>query len=113
MTCMPAARFRSFLAFVGSFTLERCARVVYLVAVTWAIIRLSVRPRTWRRTVREVLARQILLTGVEATGFTSRVAVLVGISVVVEAQLWLRKVGQSKLLGPLLVAVIIRELGPL
>jgi phospholipid/cholesterol/gamma-HCH transport system permease protein len=110
---MPATRFRSFLAFIGSVALERFARIAHLVAVTLAVLRLSVRVRTWRRTVREVLARQILLTGVEATGFTSRVALLVGVSVVVEAQLWLKKVGQSKLLGPLLVAVIIRELGPL
>lgn len=110
---MPVNRFRTFLALVGSWAIDRLARILYVVAVTWTVLKLTVRPRTWRRTVREVLARQILITGVEATGFTSRVAFLVGVLVVVQAQLWLRKVGQTKLLGPLLVAVIIRELGPL
>jgi phospholipid/cholesterol/gamma-HCH transport system permease protein len=41
------------------------------------------------------------------------VAFLVGIVVVVQAQLWLGRVGQSRLLGPVLVAVVLRELGPL
>src|SRR3712207_9576670 len=66
--------------------------------------------RSWRRTVRDVLARQVLYSGVEATPFTVVVAFLVGVSIVVQVQLWVRKVGQSQLIGPLLVAVVIREL---
>ena len=105
--------FRAFLAAVGSFALDRLRRLRYLAAVALAVAVLAVRPRTWRRTVRDVLARQVLFTGAEAAGFTCRVAFLVGISVVVQAQLWVRKVGQSQLLGPLLVAVVVREVGPL
>jgi phospholipid/cholesterol/gamma-HCH transport system permease protein len=105
--------FQGALAAIGSFALGRMGRVPYLAAVTYAVVRLAARRRTWRRTVRDVLARQILYTGVEATPFTTAVAFLVGISIVVQAQLWVRKVGQSQLLGPLLVAVIVRELGPL
>lgn len=101
------------LAFVGSLTIDRVRRVRYLTSVFVYVMAHAVRPRTWRRTVRAVLVRQILFTGAEAAGFTSRVAVLVGISAVVQAQLWLGKVGQRQLLGPVLVAVVIRELGPL
>jgi len=40
------------------------------------------------------------------------VAAFVGISVVVQLTFWTGEVGQSQLLGPLLVAVVARELGP-
>lgn len=106
-------RFTNVLAGVGEHTLRRLRRVAYYTAVAVAVLRVGLRPGTWRRTVRDVFARQILYSGVEATPFTSQVAFLVGVSVVVQVQLWLRKVGQSELLGPVLVAVVIRELGPL
>jgi len=40
------------------------------------------------------------------------VAVFVGISVVVQLTFWVGEAGQSQLLGPLLVTVVARELGP-
>lgn len=60
-----------------------------------------------------VLARQIVFTGYDAIGFVAVVAMLAGISVVVQAQVWMGRLGQSELLGPLLVTVIVREVGPL
>jgi phospholipid/cholesterol/gamma-HCH transport system permease protein len=98
---------------VGSATLGYLRRASYTLAVTLSVLRLAAKPATWRRTVRDALARQILFSGVEATPFTVVVAFLVGISVVVQAQLWLGRVGQTQLLGPVLVAVVLRELGPL
>jgi len=59
------------------------------------------------------LSRQILFTGIDAVYFVSFVAIMVGISVVAQTQVWLHRVGQSALVGPLLVAVIMREAGPL
>jgi phospholipid/cholesterol/gamma-HCH transport system permease protein len=105
--------FGSFVSAVGSGTLGYVRRAHYTLAVTFAVLRLAATPSTWRRTVRDALARQLLSSAVEASPFTVMVAVLVGISVVVQAQLWLGRVGQSKLLGPVLVAVVLRELGPL
>jgi phospholipid/cholesterol/gamma-HCH transport system permease protein len=84
------------------------------VAATAAtVILLAARPSTWRRTVRKALATQIVFAGVGAAGFTAGVGFLVGLIVVVQAQFWLHRVGQSEYLGPLLVAVVIREIGPL
>ena len=79
----------------------------------WTVLRLALKPGSWPRTVRDVFARQLLFTGVEALRFIGLVGVLVGISVVLQAQLWLGKFGQSALLGPILVAVVVREAGPL
>jgi phospholipid/cholesterol/gamma-HCH transport system permease protein len=73
----------------------------------------AVRPRSWPRTTRTVLGRQILFTGVDAVGVVGLIALLAGIAVVTQAQLWLGQLGQSEVVGPLLVAVIVRELGPI
>jgi len=87
--------------------------MVYLVAVIWTILCRASRRCHWPRTVRAVLARQILFTGVEALSFVALIAGAVGISVVVQAQLWMRMFGQTQMLGPVLVMVIVREAAPL
>jgi phospholipid/cholesterol/gamma-HCH transport system permease protein len=63
--------------------------------------------------VREVFARQFFLFGVESVRFIFVVAALVGISVVVQLDVWTGRLGQSQTLGPLLVTVVARQLGPL
>lgn len=101
------------LARLGERTLDKLLFFVHVIAVAASVVVVAVRPRHWPRTVRDVLARQILFTGVEATRFISLIALLVGVSIVVQVHVLLTRVGQSDLLGPILVAVIIRELGPL
>lgn len=103
----------NFLGKTGSATIGWWGRYTYLAALLASVVTAAVNPRNWPGTVRNVLARQILFTGYEAVKLVSFIALLVGISVVVQAQLWLGRVGQSELLGPILVAVIIREAGPL
>ena len=101
------------LAGVGGFARAHWCEVQYLAAVLGTTLVLSVQPRRWRRTVRGALARQVLLSGVESVGFVLVVAVLVGISIVVQLDVWTAKLGQSQTLGQLLVMVVARELGPL
>jgi phospholipid/cholesterol/gamma-HCH transport system permease protein len=101
------------LAVLGRVMIEKVRLVTYLLAVVGSVLRSVAAPRHWPRPVRNVLARQILFTGYEATRFVSLLALLVGFSVVLEAQVALRKFGQSGLLGPILVMVLIREVGPL
>jgi phospholipid/cholesterol/gamma-HCH transport system permease protein len=104
---------RKTLAGVGAFTREQWRDVQYLAAVLGTTLYLSAQARRWRRTVRGVLARQCFFFGVESVRFILIVAVLVGISVVVQLGVWTGKLGQSQKLGPLLVVVVVRELGPL
>ncbi len=103
----------SFLGYIGSGVLARWSRLTRLAAITWAVLLRTVRPRTWTAPLRNVLARQVLFTGFEATGFIALIAVIVGALVVVQAQYWLTRLGQSNLIGPILTAVVLRELGPL
>jgi len=110
----------TFVGYIGQSTLAQWQvtrsawrAIAQLFAVAWTVLLLAVRPRYWPRTVRAVFARQILFTGVEALKFVALVAFITGIAVVVQAQLWLGKTGQTALLGPILVMVIIREVAPL
>ncbi len=84
----------------------------YLVAVSSMVVALALRPRHWPRTVRAVLARQVLFTGIDAVGLIAILALIAGLSVVLQTQVWLTRFGQSALIGPILVAVIVREIGP-
>ncbi|MCA1809523.1 MAG: hypothetical protein LC725_08760, partial [Lentisphaerae bacterium] len=90
----------SFLGNLGANTIARARGLNYLVAACWTLLCLAARPRHWPRTTRAVFARQVLFTGFEALKFVMLVALMTGISVVVQAQLWLGKAGQSALLGP-------------
>jgi len=86
---------------------------VYLTSVMCAVAMLAIQPRRWRRTIRQIFARQLLETGVNSIAPVGLVALLIGILVVMQAQLWLGKFGHTEWLGPILVVVVVRELAPL
>jgi len=85
----------------------------HAAAVIGTALGLSVQPRFWTRSVWGQFARQVLAVGVEPLGFICGAAAFVGITVVVQLAFWTGRAGQSEMLGPLLVTVIARELGPL
>jgi phospholipid/cholesterol/gamma-HCH transport system permease protein len=103
----------TFVGKTGDAALKRWHVVRNLAAVIWGVLCLVPIPRTWSRTVREQAAKQIMFTGIDAMRLTLLIALLAGIPIVVQAQLWLTRFGQSEMLGPLLVGVIIREVAPL
>lgn len=97
----------------GAAALSRWASVRHTVTVLCGVLYISVRPGMWPRTVRDVLGRQVVFTGFDALPLVALVAVLAGVSVVSQTQLWLAKIGQTDMLGSLLVSVLIREIAPL
>ena len=86
--------------------------VHHAAAVMGTVLWLAVQPRYCTRKVRKAFTLQVLSIGVEPLWFVSALAIFVGISVVVQLTFWVGQAGQSQLLGPLLVAVVARELGP-
>lgn len=62
-------------------------------AMAAALCALAVQPRRWSQPVRNVLARQILFTGVDALPVVSGVAVLIGLSVVLQIHVQLTRFG--------------------
>ena len=98
---------------VGTAGLAQARKLMLLAAVVAAVLGAALRPNTWRRTIRRALARQILSSGVEAIGLIAFLAIALGIVLVAQYQLWLGNVIQSRWLGPVLVAVVVRELAPI
>jgi phospholipid/cholesterol/gamma-HCH transport system permease protein len=99
-------------AAVGGFARAQWDEMRYTAAVVGTVLFTGVRPRYWARAARTAFARQVLAIGVEPVWFVGALAAFVGISVVVQLTFWVGEAGQSQLLGPLLVAVVARELGP-
>jgi phospholipid/cholesterol/gamma-HCH transport system permease protein len=103
----------SFVAVIGRRALEELRDLGHVTAVVSAVLLLAARPSTWRRTVRDALGQQIFAVGAESVLALSLVAFVVGIPVVVQVDYWLREIGRSALLGPVLVTVMVREAGPI
>lgn len=97
---------------LAAYTLDIWQELRYLAAMLWTIFAASAQRQTWVRTVRRELVRQIYSSGVQATRFVLYVSIAIGISVVAQSLVWMQKIGQPKLLGPLLVTVLIREAVP-
>jgi phospholipid/cholesterol/gamma-HCH transport system permease protein len=94
-------------------TFARLQTIRFVAAVVWTVLALSFRPSTWSSMVRDVLARQIYFTGVGALGITCVGGLMVGISVIAQAGVWLARFDQSAFFGPLVASVVIQNLGPL
>ncbi len=109
----PLSVARSISGFVGEASLTQGRKLLQLAAVATTVLLVSARPATWRRTIRRPLASQIVSSGVEAIGVTVFLAVSLGILLVAQYQLWLGNVVQSRWLGPIFIAVVVRELGPI
>jgi len=103
----------SFVGQIGDRALGGFRSANRIFGVICGMTLLSLKPRSWPRTVRNVLARQIMFTGCDALRFVSLVAFMTGVSVVVQTQVFVSMAGQAELLGPILVTVVFREAGPL
>jgi phospholipid/cholesterol/gamma-HCH transport system permease protein len=100
------------LAGMGGFACSWWDELRHTAAVIGTVLFSSLQPRSWSRAQRTAFAHQVLTIGIEPLWFVGTVAVFVGISVVVHLSYWAGEAGQSQLLGPLLVVVVARELGP-
>lgn len=98
---------------IGKGVWDQFDELRHAAALMGTVIFVSVRPRTWSRPVRNAFSRQVVSLGVEPILFVCGVAVFVGMSVVVQLAFWTGRAGQSQMLGPLLVAVVARELAPI
>lgn len=101
------------VAYMGGRASEAWRRMLQTAAWSAALLKFMVQPARWPRTTRQVLARQIMFTGLDAIPFTLVLSAVLGVAVVLQTKVWLARMGQSALAGPILVAVIVRELGPL
>lgn len=98
---------------LGKLGMEQWQALRYEAAVIGTAVYFSFLPCSWDRKRRTYIAEQVFAVGVEPLFFVAAVAIFVGVSVVVQLAFWTGRAGQTQLLGPLLVAVVARELGPI
>lgn len=98
---------------IGSRAVSAFKDASRVAAYTLAVLTLAVHPRSWSRDVRSVLVHQIYFSGIKALGLLTFLCVLMGVAVIAKVQSWLLTIGQSALLGSVLVNLLVRELGPL
>jgi phospholipid/cholesterol/gamma-HCH transport system permease protein len=84
----------------------------HFAAVIGTLFWVAARPRHWETAARRAFSQQVVAIGVESVGIVCAAAIFVGVTVVVHLASWVGAAGQSQLLGPLLVTVVARELGP-
>jgi len=100
-------------ATVGEIARAQIGKLLEAMAIVSAALLAAFQPSYWRRTIRNAFARAVLSSGVEAIGIACFLAIALGVLLVVQYQVWLANIVQSLFLGPVFVAVILRELAPL
>lgn len=101
------------VARIGSGTRQRAERYADRVRFGGAVIRSAMAyPATTRPLGVRVIVNQIRFTAVQALPFLSTLALVIGMVVVVQATAQAARFGFSDVLGRILVAVVVRELGP-
>jgi phospholipid/cholesterol/gamma-HCH transport system permease protein len=101
------------VADLGGRAWEHWDEIRHATAIIATALISAVRPSCWPRAIRKLFARQLFSMAMEPLGFVCGVAVFVGVSVVTQLSSWVQEAGQSQLLGPALVSVVARELGPI
>ena len=101
------------LGVVGDWVSAPLGGLWRLLGLGAAVVVQGLRPGAWRRTVRDELVRHCHEVGVDALPAVIVVGALVGLSLASLALYWLGQFGQSDVVGPFLVLVLVREVGPL
>lgn len=102
------------LAVIGHYISGRLNTVVEMASLLCKTV-----STTWSewgcgsRVVRDVIGRQVLFTGVEAIKIITVTSMILGVATIVELITEVPRVSGESYIGPVLVAVVVRELGPL
>ena len=103
----------SFLGTIGRQTMLKLRPLPYVTGLIYGALSLAVRPSSWSRPLLRVLSKQIYYTAIQGIPFIVVIALLMGVTVVIQAQILSSMAGQASLSGAVLVLVLMRELSPL
>lgn len=101
------------LSGTGALVRRQVWFLLIMLGTVWGVIRESVQPGNWRRTVRYEF--QVTLASVTGGGLVSTLVMgcLTGVGAVSQAIYWLGFAGMSKMTGSILVSVVVREIAPI
>lgn len=95
--------------FVGGVDTARRIGAFTLISLGVLVTKFGKSPRV----IRPLVQQQILRAGVNVLPIVCFLGIALGVVIVGQTVLLLMQVGQEKLMGPLLVTVVVRELAPL
>lgn len=102
------------IAWTGRKTVEGVAYAADILFLGYLAFKELLSPaRRGRGEAVRVIARQILFTGVDALPVVGALALMLGLIVIIQAGLALPQVGAGEFLAHIVVAALVRELGPL
>jgi phospholipid/cholesterol/gamma-HCH transport system permease protein len=100
-------------ATIGQWAIGQVRGLIQFTSLAAAVIRQSIRPLTWRRTVRAEFFEQCHQIGVRALPYILIAGSVVGLGMVFQAIYWLGVFGQTEYTAPILVLLLVREVAPL
>lgn len=106
-------RARRLLERTGQGVIDSTRSLLLVLSIAAAVVWQSLRPLTWRRTVRHEFIDQCYRIGLKSLLFTVVVGVLVGLGLVYQLLSWLGFLGENELIGGLLFPVLAREMAPI
>jgi phospholipid/cholesterol/gamma-HCH transport system permease protein len=101
------------LAAVGRAARTHVFFLLRLAALSAGILSDAMRPSMWRRSVRNEFWRTLRHAAGGGLATTIFTGALVGLLMVSEALFWLGIAGESRLAGPIIVTVLVRQVTPL
>ena len=112
--CYPRSIPMAWIANLGASVRRFLEHLGNVARLGWLSLRaLMLLRHTQLRTVVPVIKAQIRFTGIDALGLVCAFALLLGVITLIQAYTQLEGFGGERYTGVLLVAVVIRELGPL
>lgn len=98
----------------GRWFLSKFSRILNQLAFFWVCLKVMVRHRSEGRHVgARVLVQQVYFTGVQSLELVTFFALLFGVIMVVQGFTLLSSIGAQESLATFLIAILLRELGPL
>lgn len=98
---------------IGHWFNQKVRRLLYAAGFFYQVVlETALFPRK-RQVGLRVLILQILFTGVEALGIISLISLAMGAVIIIQGVSILPQFGQGQLIYTILIAVIVRELGPI
>lgn len=102
------------IAWTGRKTVEGVAYAADILFLGYLAFKELLFPaRRGRGEASRIIVRQILFTGVDALPVVGALALMLGLIVIIQAGLALPQVGAGEFLAHIVVAALVRELGPL
>jgi len=101
------------LAALGQWLNDKISALLYASGYLLKVLIATVTFPRRRQVGNRVLVLQILFTGVEAMGIITLIALAIGAVIIIQGVSLLPQFGQGQLIYTILIAVIVRELGPI